>query len=163
MSMREAGAGTNNFSLAHHRRDAFNRLKKDTQDLTDANRKLAQEALDTANAAQASQPAAPPPAPAPAPEPEPEPEPEPSQTLQDAVSTVESREARDPFEFNQTPADRDAERRALTDSYAQEPSYDPEAGIASEEAGNFLNDYKLNLNSKIADIRSQYGNGNGGE
>lgn len=51
----------------------------------------------------------------------------------------------------------------MTDSYAQEPSYDPEAGIASEEAGNFLNDYKLNLNSKIADIRSQYGNGNGGE
>ena len=45
-----------------------------------------------------------------------------------------------------------AERKELTDSFKQNPSYDPQAGIASPEAGKFLDDYKLNLQSKIDTI-----------
>ncbi len=110
-----------------------------------------------------------------APVPEPAPESEqpadpvtPSNTLQNAINTVNQTEADrlkskestfDPYELNKT---RDQQRRDLTDSFSQK-SYDPEAGIASEKAGNFLDDYKINLNDKISKMRSQYGNGNGGE
>ena len=51
----------------------------------------------------------------------------------------------------------DAKRRALTDSFSQPKSYDPKAGIASKAAGNFLDDYKLNLKQKLNP------NPNGGE
>ena len=97
---------------------------------------------------------------APVPEPTPEPakeEPEapvtPSDTLQNAINTVKANKGRD-FSFGT--GDRDTERRELTDSFKQK-SYDPEAGIASEEAGNFLDDYKLNLKQKLNP------NPNGGE
>ncbi len=97
---------------------------------------------------------------APVPEPTPEPAKEqpaapvtPSNTLQSAINTVKANKGRD-FSFGT--GDRDAERRALTDSFSQK-SYDPEAGIASEEAGDFLDDYKLNLKQKLNP------NPNGGE
>ena len=97
---------------------------------------------------------------APVPEPAPEPAEEqpaapvtPSDTLQDAINTVKADKGRD-FSFGT--GDRDTERRELTDSFSQK-SYDPEAGIASEEAGDFLDDYKLNLKQKLNP------NPNGGE
>ncbi len=98
---------------------------------------------------------------APVPEPTPEPakeQPEapvtPSDTLQDAINTVQARKPRD---FSYGTGDRDIERRSLTDSFSQPKSYDPEAGIASEKAGNFLDDYKLNLKQRLNP------NPNGGE
>ena len=78
----------------------------------------------------------------------------PSNTLQDAMNTVQ---ARKPKDQSYTSTNRNAERRALTDSFSQPKSYDPEAGIASKAAGNFLDDYKLNLKQKLNP------NPNGGE
>ena len=102
-------------------------------------------------------------APVAAPKPEaapPKPQGPPSQTLQDAMNTVK---AKGPRTTTYTSGKTDADRQALTDSFKQK-SYDPNAGIASEKAGNFLDDYKLNLNSKITKMRSQYNpNPNGGE
>ena len=66
--------------------------------------------------------------------------------MQNAINTVK---AKGPRDFSYGTGDRDAERRALTDSFSQPKSYDPEAGIASEKAGDFLADYKLNLNKKF--------------
>ena len=93
-----------------------------------------------------------------APEPEPEvvePQGPPSETLQNAMDTVK---AKGPRTTTYTPDTTDADRQALTDSFKQK-SYDPEAGIASEKAGDFLADYKLNLNDKIANMRNQFTTG----
>lgn len=46
------------------------------------------------------------------------------------------------------------ERKELTDSFKQTPAYDPKAGIASPEAGNFLDEYKIDLKKNIASIRN---------
>lgn len=109
------------------------------------------------------QQSAPAPAPVAAPEPVAEEAPvnkTPSKTLQDAMNTVQAKKGRD-FSFGTS--DRDAERRALTDSFSQK-SYDPEAGIASEEAGDFLDNYKLNLGKKLNLNTEEFNpNPNGGE
>ena len=46
-----------------------------------------------------------------------------------------------------------SERQAKTDSFKQKPAYDPNAGVSSPEAGNFLDDYKLDLQKTIKDFR----------
>ena len=46
-----------------------------------------------------------------------------------------------------------SDRQAKTDSFSQKPAYDPNAGISSPEADNFLNDYKLDLQKNIKDFR----------
>ena len=93
---------------------------------------------------------------APVPEPTPEPAKKqpaapvtPSNTLQSAISTVKANKGRD-FSFGT--GDKDAERRALTDSFSQK-SYDPEAGIASEKAGSFLDNYKIDVKKNIGTLR----------
>ena len=66
--------------------------------------------------------------------------------------------AKGPRTTTYNPDTTDADRQAVTDSFKQK-SYDPEAGIASEKAGDFLADYKLNLNDKIANMRNQFTTG----
>ena len=46
-----------------------------------------------------------------------------------------------------------SDRQAKTDSLSQKPAYDPNAGISNPEAGNFLDDYKLDLQKNIKDFR----------
>jgi hypothetical protein len=46
-----------------------------------------------------------------------------------------------------------SDREAKTDSFSQKPAYDPNAGVSSPEAGNFLDDYKLDLQKNIKDFR----------
>jgi len=46
-----------------------------------------------------------------------------------------------------------SDRQAKTDSFSQKPAYDPNAGVSSAEAGNFLNDYKLDLQKTIKNSR----------
>ena len=47
-----------------------------------------------------------------------------------------------------------SDRQAKTDSLSQKPAYDPDEGISSTEAGNFLNDYKLDLKNTISQMRN---------
>ena len=46
-----------------------------------------------------------------------------------------------------------SDREAKTDSFSQKPAYDPNAGVSSPEAGNFLDDYKLDLQKNIRNFR----------
>ena len=118
-------------------------------------------------------PSAPAPAPAPAPAaaaPAPQPEPEKaepvgtSDTLQNANDFL-SNYKKSGFNFKNT---TQGERKELTDSFNQKPAYDPNAGVSSPEAGNFLDDYKLNLKDQINKVRTEATNKlnpnpNGGE
>jgi hypothetical protein len=97
----------------------------------------------------ASAPAPAPAAPAPA-APKPEEPKEPSAKLQEANNLLNSyTKSGSNFQAN-----TQAERKEVTDSFKQTPAYDPNAGIASEEAGNFLNDYKLNLKNQINSFKT---------
>jgi hypothetical protein len=92
-------------------------------------------------------------APAPEPEPIPEPDPEPTgisdkltsanQYLQDYTRSGKN------FESNTL-----SDRQAKTDSFKQKPAYDPNAGVSSPEAGNFLDDYKFDLKNTISQMRN---------
>ena len=105
------------------------------------------------------------PAPAPAPPPKPQPKPvaKPTGTSDTLQTAYDFKKSGSNFASN-----TQAERKELTDSFKQKPSYDPQAGIASPEAGNFLDDYKLNLQNKVNKFRTEATNKlnpnpNGGE
>ena len=47
-----------------------------------------------------------------------------------------------------------SERKELTNSFSQKKSYDPDAGVSSPEAGDFLNNYKIDVKKNIDTLRS---------
>ena len=97
---------------------------------------------------------APTPAPAP-PKPKPKPEPKKEQPKVDPSNYVQARRpsaSRSGANFNKESTL--SERKELTDSFKQKPSYDPDAGVSSPEAGDFLNNYKIDVKKKINTLRS---------
>lgn len=91
-------------------------------------------------------------APAPAP---PKPEPKKEKPKVDPSNYVQARSpsaSRSGANFNKESTL--TQRRELTDSYSQKKSYDPDAGIASPEAGNFLDDFKVDVKKNINSLRS---------
>ena len=87
-----------------------------------------------------------------------------SDTLQNANGFL-SNYKKSGFNFKNTTQD---ERKEVTDSFDQKPAYDPNAGVSSPEAGNFLDDFKLNLKDQVNKVRTKTTNNlnpnpNGGE
>jgi len=94
-------------------------------------------------------------APAPAPKPKPKPEPKKEQAKVDPSQYVQARRpsaSRSGANFNKESTL--SERKELTDSFKQKPSYDPDAGVSSPEAGSFLDKYKVDVKKNINTLRS---------
>jgi len=93
-------------------------------------------------------------APAPAP-PKPKPKPKKEQPKVDPSNYVQARRPsanRSGANFNKESTLN--ERKELTNSFSQKKSYDPDAGVSSPEAGDFLNNYKIDVKKNINSLRS---------
>ena len=157
MSMREAGAGTRGFKYNYEKEAEKRNAAETRRRNAEAAERNAQRIRNLENR----------PAPAaPAPQPEPK-KAEPvgtSDTLQNANGFL-SNYKKSGFNFKNTTQD---ERKEVTDSFDQKPAYDPNAGVSSPEAGNFLDDFKLNLKDQVNKVRTKTTNNlnpnpNGGE
>ncbi len=92
---------------------------------------------------------------APAPAPKPKPKPKKEQAKVDPSNYVQARRpsaSRSGANFNKESTL--SQRKELTDSFKQKPSYDPDAGVSSPEAGSFLDKYKVDVKKKINTLRS---------